>query len=33
MANEVAIKEKGIATYLAIPEVRESIVNVLGKTM
>lgn len=31
MANEVAVKEKGIASYLAAPEVRESIINVLGK--
>ena len=31
MANEVAVKEKGIASYLAVPEVREAIVNVLGK--
>jgi len=29
--NEVAVKEKGITSYLAIPEVRESIVNAIGK--
>jgi len=31
MANEVAVKEKGIASFLAMPEVRENITNVLGK--
>ena len=31
MANEVAVKEKGIASFLALPEVRENITNVLGK--
>lgn len=31
MANEVAVKEKGITSYLAIPEVRESIINAIGK--
>ena len=31
MANEIAVKDKGITSYLSIPEVRESIVNVLGK--
>ena len=29
--NEVAVKEKGITSYLAIPEVRESIINAIGK--
>lgn len=31
MPNEIAVKEKGIATFLAMPEVRENITNVLGK--
>lgn len=31
MANEVTVKEKGIASFLAMPEVRENITNVLGK--
>ena len=31
MANEVVVKEKGIASFLAMPEVRENITNVLGK--
>lgn len=31
MSNEVAVKEKGIADYLASPAVRENIVSVLGK--
>lgn len=31
MANEVVAKEKGIASFLAMPEVRENITNVLGK--
>lgn len=31
MANEVAIRDKSITAYLSIPEIRESIVNVLGK--
>ena len=31
MANEVAVQEKGIASYLALPAVRENIENVLGK--
>ena len=29
--NELTVKEKGIASYLATPEVRENIVSVLGK--
>lgn len=31
MTNELAVKEKGIASFLAMPEVRENITNVLGK--
>ena len=31
MANELQVKEQGIASYLAIPAVRENITNVLGK--
>lgn len=31
MANEIAVKNKSITSYLSTPEVRESIVNVLGK--
>ena len=31
MANEVAVRDKSITAYLSIPEIRESIVNVLGK--
>jgi recombination protein RecT len=31
MANEVAVKEQGIASYLTSPAVRENITNVLGK--
>lgn len=31
MANEVAVKEQGIASYLSSPAVRENITNVLGK--
>ena len=31
MGNELAVKEKGIASFLAMPEVRENITNVLGK--
>ena len=31
MANEVAVKEQSIVTYLASPTVRENIENVLGK--
>ena len=31
MANEVVVKEKGITSYLATPEVRESIINAIGK--
>jgi len=31
MANEIVVKEKGIASFLAMPEVRENITNVLGK--
>ena len=31
MANEITVKEKGIASFLAMPEVRENITNVLGK--
>ena len=31
MANEIVAREKNITAYLSIPEVRESIVNVLGK--
>lgn len=31
MANEVAVKEQGITSYLTSPAVRENITNVLGK--
>lgn len=31
MGTELAVKEKGIASFLAMPEVRENITNVLGK--
>ena len=31
MANEIIAREKNITSYLSIPEVRESIINVLGK--
>jgi len=31
MANEMVVKKKNITAYLSTPEVRESIVNVLGK--
>lgn len=31
MANEIVAREKNITAYLSIPEVRESIINVLGK--
>ena len=31
MANEVAVKEQGITSYLSSPAVRESITNAIGK--